>query len=61
MHIQYNTNNKLESKDREAVKWQLPFVTMFICIHAVYKLSRNQKWNHFIDKYEEDCIKIKNF
>ena len=35
---------KFKNTQREAVQWQLFFVSMFMCIHAVKKLGRNEKF-----------------
>ena len=39
------SNNKFKSKQGEAVNWQLLFVSIFMCIHAVIRLGKNKKLN----------------
>ena len=34
------SNDKVTSKQREAVNWQLLYISVFICIHAIWKIVR---------------------
>ena len=62
--IKIISSYKFTSKQREAVIWQFLFVSMFMCIHAVWKLGRNQNWNrkyfYCIGIYDDLCTKLED-